>query len=593
MEVSNGESPAFQREGWAWVPHTMKKSILAILLLAITSQAFAIIYRKPVTAHQQLSSTGTLTHAALESTLTAVNEATTTLKSISDAHAATLAQVGVDTATLAGLIGSGAGDNLGNHVATTTLNMGGNAIDGVTIINTPFDNDLGWFKPLIIGGDTSQGFATGVRVINYNSPSYMGNSELTMQWLGNPFLYFNDGGWNSYSKGIFYYDPNYTGIPALQISSNNVIMFGNCTAPYFYGDVSNCTGFPAATVPANISVDTITVGGTPALEGYPVSVNGDVLVSSGVLYLRNGQLLLAHPDGETSVYLLSTDSDSYNADILMQSGSTLTVTGSGGNKSHYVQNGNITCDYIHGDGSRLTGLADGVAIAESTTTLKSLYDAEVTSRTTGVWDNQNAKVGSATVSDSCSGNALTATTASTAIYALNLPTTTFSNVTVGSATNAGDANTLDGQHGTYYAIKADVGESTGTLRADLLAVKQSTAVTITSNWITLGATQTYVTTLSTRPASGIQTQPFTISSATARVNGGTSATLRLFITDKNTEFNISAATPIWNTGVVAGTEHTGGTMSNTSVLAGQCLTAVIDGISGAVVDIVLWVRGNR
>lgn len=121
----------------------------------------------------------------------------------------------------------------------------------------------------------------------------------------------------------------------------------------------------------------------------------------------------------------------------------------------------------------------------------------------------------------------------------------------------------------------------------------TTSVSITSNFLTRGATNTFVTTDSTQMVSGIQTSAFTISSATARVNGGTSATIRLFITAKNSEYNISAATPVWSGAVTAGTAHTGGTLANVSVAADQCITAVIDGIAGAVGNIVIWVRGNQ
>lgn len=496
--------------------------------------ATATIAGKIVTSHAGLSSTGTLTHASLESTLTAVNAATTTLKSISDAHAATLLQVGVDTATLAGMVGGG--DYLTTSSATATYgrlaspNVWTDTQKiGQVEINTPLyglsDNAHIWLN--------GKGSVGDYGAIYFSSSNPLG--ETSSRILGKDSVMFLDAGYTSILLGAEY--GRYIDITGGITSDKYIRTVGSITANGgFYGSVANCTGFPAATVPASISVDTITVGGTPALDGYPVSVNGDVLVSSGVLYLRNSQLLLAHPDGETSVYLLSTDSDSYNADILMQSGSTLTVTGSGGNKSHYVQNGNITCDYIQGDGSTLTGVIDADCRA-STGTILSMF--------TSVGDS--------------------------------------------TATLRTDYTALAQSTGAFTTV----GTATATLRTDMTAVKQSTAVTITSNWITLGATQTYVTTLSTRIASGIQIQPFTISSATARVNGGTSATLRLFITDKNTEFNISAATPIWNTGVVAGTAHTGGTMSNTAVAANQSITAVIDGISGAVADIVLWVRGTR
>lgn len=413
------------------------------------------------------------------------------------------------------------------------------------------------------------------------------------------------------------------GVTATGTPSESTFLNGNYqwATPTELGGVSVYPATATASFPYGLSASTIALSLSATNPGtvrmYSVGVT-----SANYVALRASAAL----------------SDSYSFTLPSSSGTSGQILTTDGN-------GNLYWHTAEGTGDMKQSV-EGVAIAASTTTLKSMYDAEVTSRTTGVWNNQSVKVGSATIADTanyalnlptatfanvkvgtatvslacsgnsatattasgltkatydvsvttagtCTGNAATATSATTANFALNLPTGTFVGLTVGSATNSGNADTLDGQHGTYYAIKADVGKSTGTLRTDLLAVKQSTAVTITSDWIVYGATQTYVTTLSTRIASGIQIQPFTISSATARVNGGTSATLRLFITDKNTEFNISAATPIWNTGVVAGTAHTGGTMSNVSVLANQSITAVIDGISGAVVDIVLWVRGTQ
>lgn len=142
-----------------------------------------------------------------------------------------------------------------------------------------------------------------------------------------------------------------------------------------------------------------------------------------------------------------------------------------------------------------------------------------------------------------------------------------------------------------------VGESTTTLRTDLTAVKQSTgAVCYESHFIVYGNTQTFVTNLSTQPASPMQSAPlgaFTISSATARVIDGTSATIRLFITDKSNEYSVTAATPIWSSAVTAGTSRTGGTLANVAVGVDNRIMAVIDAIDGAVKYLDIAVRGTR
>ncbi|MEI8217668.1 MAG: hypothetical protein WCG51_01300, partial [Elusimicrobiota bacterium] len=63
---------------------------------------------------------------------------------------------------------------------------------------------------------------------------------------------------------------------------------------------------------------------------------------------------------------------------------------------------------------------EGLAIGQSTATLRTDFTAEVTSRTVGVWTNENVRVGTATLS----------------YFAVNLPTATYSGVKVGTATIA-------------------------------------------------------------------------------------------------------------------------------------------------------------
>lgn len=295
----------------------------------------------------------------------------------------------------------------------------------------------------------------------------------------------------------------------------------------------------------------------------------------------------------------------------------------------------------YGDGSNLTGLSGGgdmvqathgVAIAASTATLRT--DVIALQQSTGTLLTMFTGVGASTATlrtdVTAAQSALTNVGASTATLRTDITTLSASTATlrtnitaIGVSTNtlAGqitairaststlrtDITTLQTATGTLKAQIAAVavstgaftavGASTSTLRTDVNALKASTgAVCYASHYIVWGNTQAFVTNLSTQPVSSLQSAPlgaFTISSATARIVEGTSATIRLFITAKNSEYNIATATPIWSAAVTAGTAHTGGTLLNVSVGVDNAITAVIDAIVDGVKYIDIAVRGTR
>lgn len=286
------------------------------------------------------------------------------------------------------------------------------------------------------------------------------------------------------------------------------------------------------------------------------------------------------------------------------------------------------------------------AVTAATTTLKSVSDAQAATLVQvgvdtatlrvdvtalqGAQSSVGASTATLRTDMTAAQNSLTAVGASTATLRTDITTLSASTATlrtnitaIGVSTNtlAGqitairaststlrtDITTLQTATGTLKAQIAAVavstgaftavGASTSTLRTDVNALKASTgAVCYASHYIVWGNTQAFVTNLSTQPVSSLQSAPlgaFTISSATARIVEGTSATIRLFITAKNSEYNIATATPIWSAAVTAGTAHTGGTLLNVSVGVDNAITAVIDAIVDGVKYIDIAVRGTR
>ncbi len=625
---------------------------------------------------------------AIAASTTTLRTDVTALQTSTGTLASTLAQVQIDTATLAGMVGSGASDNLGNHVATTTLDMANFSVLNIRRINTAYGADE--YNPFVIGADTST--YGGVSKLWLWHPGFMEDGHFEIKFNYRDVISFRNG---TTDGKMLLSHPDYPD-KYIKISNTNIVFstntetLGTMTATEFYGNVSNCTGFPAAagdnfgnhtaTTTINMAkfqlnnVSTITLR---AIDEYEYNPNKSVYMSvvdaseyapstaftfrmvdeyngnsSSVYHIANNGLFQfdGAPYSPSGISLGGTIS--INAGTAIKSDQILAIQnidsadkiaihcGSG-----YINTvGSVTASAFYGDGSHLSGLpgggdmvqaTHGVAIGASTATLRSDVTAiqstltnvgasTATLRTditaigtaTGTIAGQITAIGASTgtlrtdlSAIAVSTGAFTAVGTSTAtlrtdLNAVRVSTGAFTAVGASTATLRTDITTLWTATGTLKAqVEAvalstgaftTIATATGTLRTDVDALKSSTgAVSYTADFMTYGATQTFVSYMSTRVVCGLQTTGFTISSATARVNGGTSATIRLYITAKNSEFSITSSTPIWGTGVVAGTAHTGGTMSNVSVAADQCITAVIDAISGGVSDILVWVRGNR
>ena len=195
-------------------------------------------------------------------------------------------QIKLDTGTLrtdlnalalsTGTISGGAGDNLGNHIATTTLNMGNNAID--------------------LAGSGAQGGS-----INMSGDGHLtGDIRLTADTAGGGNIYVYSynlvggtaGGTLNVAGGSINLTREVNGIGGnISFGSGGPFTAGNITganeihAAYLYGDGTNITGISGDNLGNHIATTTLNMGGfditnVGKVDGYDLSAQFNLIGAS-------------------------------------------------------------------------------------------------------------------------------------------------------------------------------------------------------------------------------------------------------------------------------------------------------------------------
>jgi hypothetical protein len=227
-----------------------------------------------------------------------------------------------------------------------------------------------------------------------------------------------------------------------------------------------------------------------------------------------------------------------------------------------------------------------------------------------VGTNEGVRVGTATVSASCSGNATTATTATnvaasgvtagallSTVYCSSFTTGSYENIRVGTATTStactGNAATVTNGIYTTTTLVGDVG---GTPGATTIG-----ATKVTNSMLGSGVLKTYdyAVCISSPYALGTTTfsviSPYrsyavTITTVSAHVVGGTNCVFTIEQRDTALSDATTGTNCLTSTLTATASGWTGGTASDFTVPANSCLAIKISSVSGAVDRLVIQYR---